>query len=199
MPRQFTGAGVLLVKLPYVILFHSSFRHTYEDLGGGIENEDNNDLEKTAKREAMEESCGLIYIPDHIRLKLFVNVKGYRCYILLLNKNIHEHDYFNNYNVIRRNKMFPGTWQETNRVTYIKISNILNIVPSHNKYYCKDIHNHTVKIFRRTIKCVNTLVDSYKLCEKFLRNILTYKKKIKKHNKFIFITYVIKKIEYHTE
>lgn len=171
--KRYSGSGILLFELynnrPTIILFKSSERDVYEDLGGGLDYDDlimKNPLKSAAIREAFEESRGLINITDPKYIKYYVDgnfgSKHYRSYLLRINSNSLIDNYYNNKKIIDNNKKIKHTMKETTDISRFYIDDlikdgILESVTGLN-FTAFDINHKTKKIYTRTVDIIKLAI-----------------------------------------
>ena len=178
--KTYSGSGIILVDKYNnnkgrnelaIILFKSQRNNMiyYEDLGGGIDNDDlihENPLIITASREAYEESRGLISIkPHHIKSKIddksiFVDIRArnhnYRGYVIGLPPNTFLiEDYIFNKKVTENNNKIKNNMKETHDVTRFYMKDLLKDELLNNKQLiAKDVNNNEFMIFDRSKKII---------------------------------------------
>jgi len=145
MKHTYSGSGILVIdtfnNIPCVILFTKN-NNKANDLGGSVDKKDKNDpdyIEKTAIREAREESCNVIQIRSVQILKQlpFIdiphNTTYYRCYILYLRHPFPSQAYYHNLKILLDNKS-PLHLLETNNFVRIRLDELMNCYITNKKY-----------------------------------------------------------------
>jgi len=170
--KTFSGAGIILIEMyknkPTVILFKSKRKEGvfYEGLGGGVDKKDLYNLcplAATAIREAFEESMGLVYFPDvlkiirkvdnldrHIDIKYKNNY--YRAYIIAIESNIiNENDYNHNNKILLKNTI-SSVYKETTAIGKFYIDDLIKdgLLTTESHFNSKTINGNIVTIFNRT-------------------------------------------------
>jgi hypothetical protein len=167
--KQFSGAGVLIIEdyynrynvcIPTVLLVRNASSGNYGDFGGMYEKH-HTDLQHTAIEELREESLNLFDI-DSSFLDTYVDIPTtrdniyYRTYIIKIN-NVSRKHYMYNYDLIEQcyyNKIrIPRCWRETDDITHVPISNLLNNIDLHTNNVIDVYHNY-VKLTTRTKKII---------------------------------------------
>lgn len=164
--RRYSGAGVILCEVynedPVVILFKSSERGVYEDLGGGLDYDDltkEDPLKSAAIREAFEESRGLINITDLKSMKTYVDghsgSRYYRAYLIGINQPTLFNDYHLNKEIIDKHKKIKSTMKETNDIDRFYLKDLINdgILDSVTglPFTAVNVNGESKKIYTRTV------------------------------------------------
>jgi len=164
--RRYSGAGVILCEVYEnelsVILFRSSERRMYEDLGGGLDYDDlttENPLKSAAIREAFEESRGLINITEPKRMKRYVDgqfgPRYYRTYLVGINEKSLFSDYHFNKTIIDKNKKIKSTMKETDDIDRFYVKDLIKggIMDSVTglSFTTVNVNGESKKIYTRTV------------------------------------------------
>lgn len=166
----YSGSGVLVVEYidgtnDNVILFRDASKGTYEDLGGRLDKRvfesspNEHALALSAQKETAEESRALLRI-NNVENLPFVettasNGSKYRCYILVVSRNVINAPDFNNNKAIVDASSAPPEWKETDDIQKIKLADIVRVV--------RNSGNITVNGFTissRTKQCIQELVKN---------------------------------------
>ena len=199
--KEFSGAGVLLIEKNdddyYIILFENAKKPNYfEDLGGGIDDNDiknNNILEHTALREALEESCGLLNFLDinsaiETIKNNYIDVdhKGiyYRCFLLCLDANIvNEKDFQTNLKLIKKDPKMLSFMKEMNNVTRFSFNQLKTDIKNitNGTFKTVDINGNKCNINRRITNILKNLdVHQLKVAKDYSFN------NIKLHSNYLY-------------
>ena len=169
--KIFSGAGILLLEWRNyqltVILFKSIRKNVeyYEDLGGKIDKKDftsSYPLGATAKREAFEESRGLINIRDSLQLAglQYIDIeanpeKFYRAHLFLIPENsISRKDYLENKKKIDNAPHIPSFMKETEDIKWFYLKDF-----DKKKDSMRDVEGTQFRIFPRTARIMEKLLN----------------------------------------
>lgn len=166
---KWSGAGVLIVEdyrhkngktIKSVVLGRDVARKAYLDFGGRYDEKDIN-LENTARREAHEESAGLIDISElTLKKSMYVDSIGvsqtkYRIYFIKID-GICRRDYLGNIIILEKQNA-PLCWMETNDIAHVPIENIKNFFKNSNGKI-DDVNGNNIKIHNRVLKILSTSI-----------------------------------------
>ena len=134
--KSYTGSGIILIEMydnhagkrePAVILFKNRHMNAYADLGGHIDKQDvasGKPLESAARREAFEESAGLIKI-HHFKHLPSVKYNNYNCYLAQIKSELlYSKDFHSNLKIILKSNL-PYSFRETTDVARFYLSDLI--------------------------------------------------------------------------
>jgi len=178
--NKYKGSGIILIETEYesirdtpiITLFESKNSHECEDLGGSIEEINNNKvfediLKQNAIKESFEESAKLINIFPHI-LNIYYDIVSesnkylYRFYIVVIKGNsLHRKMFIRN---LKEMKNLGKQYREMINFHRFKITNIIDCLKSGNKE-CDDIFGLSHPIRERTITCLKKYLNEFTTSE----------------------------------
>jgi ADP-ribose pyrophosphatase YjhB (NUDIX family) len=173
-----TGAGILIVELykstPVVVLFGFN-NYNFSDPGGRLNFGETPDM--GACRECREETGNLINIkPNELQqIGIPVLIGQYQAYIVYV-QNLKARDYIHNINQIFAT-CTDRSWKETNTITRIHISDIINSANSYQNHVndiyglvCQ-VRGRTMAIIRNSVSILGSLINNRPIL--LQRNLVT--------------------------
>lgn len=166
---MFKGGGVLLIENhnnqkgriePSVILFKNKYTNIYSDLGGRIDPKDNQNISKTALREAFEESLCLIKLRS-VRNFDSVSNNSYKCYIVPVEDNkIKIKYYYHNLKVIPKLDI-PEYYKETIDMARFYISDLMidGLMKAKKSFKTHDTNKNGALISNRAIDVIKKTIS----------------------------------------